>query len=252
MTELLLLITGVLIGAMNAIAGGGILLGFPVLLGAGLSPLVANATANVAVLPGLLSSAYGYRRYVRKVPNMYLILLIPCFIGAAIGAWLLLNTSPARFEDIVPWLVLFAVVLFAVQPYLHFRFLKQINKKYRGIAPIIALSFAIVPLAIYGGYFGAGFGFVMLAFLGFTKLHNMHKMNGLKNLASSVIAITSILVLAPSGLIDWRAGGIMAVGSAVGGYYGARLAQKVPSHALRIVVIILGIATVVYLFLKSV
>lgn len=251
MSELLLLGAGIFVGIINAVAGGGILLGFPVLLSAGLSPLIANATANIAVLPGSVTSVYGYRRYIRKVPRIYLLLLVPCFIGALIGSWLLLHTSSSRFESIVPWLVSFAVLLFTVQPYLHFRFLKFIKKKYRSLASIILLSLAIVPLAIYGGYFGAGFGFIMLAFLGFTKLHDIHQMNGIKNLAAIVIATTTILMLLPSGLIDWRTGGIMAVGSAIGGLLGARLAEKVSSHALRVVVITLGIVTAVYLFAKS-
>lgn len=251
MTELFLFLSGLFIGVMNAVAGGGILLGFPVLLSTGLSPLIANATANIAVLPGSLSSAYGYRRYIRKVPKIYLFLLLPCFIGAVIGATLLLKTPSTRFEAIVPWLVAFAVLVFAVQPYLHFRFSKAIKKKYRSIASIVLLCLAIVPLAIYGGYFGAGFGFIMLAFLGFTKLHDIHQMNGLKNMAASVIAITSIIVLLPSGLIDWRVGGIMAVGSGIGGLLGARLSEKVSSHALRVVVIIVGIVTAAYLFIQS-
>jgi len=249
--DILLFLTGSVVGAMNAIAGGGMLIGFPVLLAAGLPALTANVTANIVILPGSLSSAYGYRKYLRKLNPRYLLLILPCAIGAAGGAWILRNTDSRHFERLVPGLILFAVLLFAFQPYLHFHLQRHIRLRSKAIKPLGLIGLALLPVAIYGGYFGAGFGFIMLAFLGFTRLHDMHRINGLKNLASSTIALMSLLVLFTTHLIDWRVGLIMAVGCAAGGYFGARLSQKVSSHVLRIFVVIIGLCTAGYLVLRS-
>src|SRR5580658_9990710 len=120
MKELILFAVGIIVGNMNSIAGGGMLLGFPVMLAAGMTPLVANVTGNLVILPGQLSSAFGYRAYLRKLPRRYLILLIPCLIGGAIGALVLRHTSSTEFSHLVPGLILFAVLLFAFQPLIHF------------------------------------------------------------------------------------------------------------------------------------
>lgn len=251
MQDVLLFITGIFVGGMNAIAGGGIILGFPVLLAVGLPALVANASSNIIVLPGQISSIYGYRKYLRKLPKRYLLLTIPCFVGGIIGALTLRFTSAHSFERIVPGLILMAIVLFAFQPLLHFHLHTHIKKSRvsNRNQPLLLLGLAILPMAIYGGYFGAGFGFMMLAFLGFTSMHDVHQMNAVKNLAGLAIASVSVLCLANAGLINWHLGGVMAAGNFVGGYAGARLAQRVSSHGIRIVVIFVGIATTIYLAL---
>jgi uncharacterized membrane protein YfcA len=249
--DFILFVVGIAVGAMNGVAGGGMLLGFPVLLAFGLTPLAANITSNVVLLPGSLSSAYGYRKYLRKVPRQYLVLLIPCIVGGAAGALILRNTTGDQFQRIIPALVGFAVVLFAFQPVLHFHLHRHILGKRRGVWSLLPISVALLPATIYGGYFGAGFGFIMLAFLGFTKIHEVHTMTALKNLASATISLTSLLCLYGTHLIDWRAGLVMGAGCLVGGYYGALLTQKVSSHALRIIVIIIGMGTVIYLGLRS-
>ncbi len=249
--DLILFGAGIMVGAMNSIAGGGMLVGFPVLLALGLPALAANVTANVIILPGSLSSAYGYRDYIRKVPKRYLLLLAPCVIGAAIGALLLRNTSTDQFQKYVPVLVLFAVILFAFQPFLHFHLHKHMRRKSVAFKPLVLIALALLPVAIYGGYFGAGFGFIMLAFLGFTKLHEIHKMNGLKNLASATIACTSLLCLLTTGLIDWHFGLVMAAGGIVGGYYGSVLTRRFSTHAIRVVVIAIGLVTVTFLGLHT-
>jgi uncharacterized membrane protein YfcA len=246
-----LLMAGLVVGAMNAIAGGGILFGFPVMLATGLSPLVANATSNIVVLPGSLTSAYGYRKYIRKVPRQYIFLLIPCLIGAIIGVLILRNTSTAKFNTLVPCLIVFAVLLFAFQPFLHHHLHRHMKSKKKALQPLALIAFALLPVAVYGGYFGAGFGFIMLAFLGFTKLHDIHKMNGLKNLASATISCASLIFLLSAHLIDWHTGIIMAVGASIGGYYGALIAQKVPTHAIRLIVIAIGLTTAGYLAFKN-
>lgn len=250
-TDILLLFVGVLIGGMNAIAGGGMLVGFPVLLAIGIPAIVANATLNIINLPGQMASAYGYRKYLRKVPKAYAWLLIPLAGGAFIGSLILRNTSFDSFEKLVPGLILFAVVLFAFQPLLHFHFNNHLKKKKSDNRPLFYIGLALLPLSIYGGYFGAGFGFVVLAFLGYTKIHDVHKMNALKNVAASVMALVSILVLLSANLIDWRHGLVMAVGTTIGGYLGSRLALRISSHTIRIIVISIGLATATYLFLRQ-
>ncbi len=248
--DIILFLVGIVVGAMNAVAGGGMLIGFPVMLALGLPPLSANITSNVVLFPGTLSSVFGYRKYLRKVHRRYLLLLIPCVIGAAIGAFILRSTPGDKFQQIVPALVGFAVILFAFQPFLHFHLHRHIKGR-RGLKPLLLIALGLVPIAVYGGYFAAGFGFIMLAFLGFTKLHDIHRMNGLKNLDASIISLTALICLYNTHLINWHFGLVMAAGGVVGGYYGSVLTQKIPSHVIRIIVIVIGICSAGYLGLRS-
>lgn len=239
-----------IVGSMNAIAGGGMLLGFPVLLAAGMSPLVANITGNIVILPGQLTSAFGYRRFLRKLPARYLILLVPCLIGGTAGALVLRHTSNARFQELVPALILFAVLLFTMQPLLHLHLRRHISKRSRNLRTLLIIALCLLPTAFYGGYFGAGFGFIMLAFLSFTKLHDMHQINGLKNLAGVSIASVSIACLFSTHLINWPLGLAMAAGNGLGGYAGARLSQRFSSHFIRVIVIIIGFSAAAYLAVR--
>jgi uncharacterized membrane protein YfcA len=251
MHYVLLFGTGIVVGVMNSIAGGGMLIGFPLLLATGLPPLVANATTNIVVMPGQIGAIIGYRKYLKKVPFSYLLLAVPCAIGAAIGASLLKRTPSARFNEMIPGLLFLAVILFAVQPLLHFHLRRHLRGQAKSSLPLVLIGLTLLPLSIYGGYFGVGFGFVILAFLGFTKMHDIHQINALKNIATLCIALASILVLLHTGLIDWKHGSAMAAGCLLGGYYGARFAQRFSSHAIRIVVIIIGFSAVTYLALRT-
>jgi uncharacterized membrane protein YfcA len=245
--DIVLLLTGFIVGAMNAIAGGGMLIGFPVMIALGVPALFANATANIVSMPGQITSAFGYRHYIRRVPARYLLLLIPVIAGSVVGALTLRHTSASSFANIVPILLLFGVGLFTFQPLLHFHLHAHVKGKRRTWLPMLLLGIAVAPLSFYGGYFGAGYGFMMLAFLGFTNMPDTHMMNGMKNVAATFVALTSLACLYSSGLIHWRTGLIMAVGSAIGGYIGACGAQKLSTHRLRIAVVVLGMAAVVYL-----
>jgi uncharacterized membrane protein YfcA len=250
MHDVILFLAGLVVGGMNAIAGGGMLVGFPILLSLGIPAIVANATTGIIVLPGGISATYGYRKYLRRVPRQYLLLLPPAIAGAAIGSTVLRHTSPSRFEQFVPGLILVAVVMFAFQPFLYKQLHRHLHgpKRQRSPRQLIITALAMVPLAAYGGYFGAGFGFIMLAFLGFTRLHDhIHRMNALKNIMTICIATTSLACLYSSGLIDWRHGLVMGTGCLLGGYFGSVLTQKVPSHVVRITVILIGLGTATYL-----
>jgi uncharacterized membrane protein YfcA len=251
MPYIILFIAGIFVGTMNAIAGGGMLLGFPVLLAMGLPPLTANVTGNVVLLPGQLSAIYGYRNYLRKVPKYYVWLLIPCLAGGVIGAMILRHTSSGQFQDLVPGLVLFAVVLFAFQPLMHFHLHRHMRSRSKNHTTLLFIAAALLPTAIYGGYFGAGLGFIMLAFLGFTKIRDVHQMNALKNVGACIITVAALLCLLTTHLIDWRHGLVMAAGNTAGGYYGALFAQRLPTHALRVIVIIVGVSAAAYLGLRN-
>ncbi len=251
MHEIILFFTGIIVGAMNSVAGGGMLVGFPIMLAVGMPPINANATGSLVILPGQLSSAFGYRKYLHKLPRKYLLLLIPCIFGAAIGATILRHTSSARFRELIPILILFAVILFAIQPFLHFHLHRHISKRSRNNQTLILIGLALFPVSIYAGYFGPGFGFLMLAFLGFTSLKDVHKMNALKNLAGACIAASVIVFLLGANLFNWKFGLIMGLGGVIGGYSGSRVSMKFSTHAIRIVVIVIGFASAAYLAFRT-
>lgn len=249
--DIVLLLAGFVVGAMNAIAGGGMLIGFPVLVALGLPPLVANATGNVVTAPGQLASAIGYWKYLKRVPLRYALFLLPVTAGATVGALTLRLTSQHDFARIVPGLVLFGVALFAFQPLLHFHLHRHVKGVKRNWWPMVLLGLALLPLSFYGGYFGAGYGFIMLGLLGFTNMPDTHMINAMKNVSAIFVSSTSVVCLYSAGLIDWRTGLVMAVGTVTGGYLGARGAQKVSSHWLRLCIICIGLSAVVYLYLHK-
>jgi len=228
---LLLLITGLIGGGINAIAGGGGIIMYPALLAVGLPPIIANTTSSLVVWPGSLSSAYGYRKEL-------------------IGSYVLIHTQAKTFEKLAPWLVLSAVVLLALQSRIH-RWLTHQTKKQKfhwHTLPLVCLL--TFPLAIYGGYFGVGFGLMMLAFLGFTSLKNIYQMNGVKNLCGALMAIVATIYFAHYGLINWSAGLTMVCGTTVGGFVGARLSQKISAHLVHNLTVVIGLIISLVLLLK--
>ncbi|GAC1387585.1 MAG: sulfite exporter TauE/SafE family protein [Candidatus Saccharimonadales bacterium] len=252
-TDVILLLVGIIGGIINAIAGGGGILMFPALLAIGLPAIVANATTSLVVWPGALSSAYGYRKELRKIPGYYLLLLIPALCGSVIGSFILVHTKNQAFEQMAPWLVLFAVILLALQPTIHHYVLSRAGKKLNRHPTRVVLSIGllVLPLAIYGGYFGVGYGIMVLALLGFTNLKNSHQMNGLKNISGAVIALFSTSYFALHHLISWRAGIAMAIGTAIGGICGARIALKTPVKLVHRLTVAIGLTVAIYLLFNS-
>ena len=240
---------------MNAIAGGGTLLTFPALVAAGLSPLAANATSTVALVPGALTSMWGYRGELTGARRWAVALTIPSLLGGLLGAWLLLHTPGATFNDVVPWLVLGATALFVVQrPLLawvrrhHTTTLDDAGVTARGPSPmLLAWQFLI---GIYGGYFGAGVGILMLAALGFMGFTNLHRMNGLKNWGGFCMNAVASLSFAISGIVDWPVAVSMAIGAMAGGYLGSRGAQRVPQHFVRAAVAVVGTLSGIWLLMR--
>lgn len=244
-----------LAGVMNSVAGGGTLLTFPALVAAGLSPLQANATSTVALLPAALTSMLGYRRELAGARRWALALALPSLVGGGLGALLLLRTSNAAFERVVPWLVLGATALFLLQrPLLGWVRRHEVAVPARGVAesrsPALALLAVQLVVGVYGGYFGAGVGILMLASLGFMGFTNIHRMNGLKNWGGFCMNAVAAVTFALSGIVDWPVALSMTVGSMAGGYLGARAAQRLPQAVVRRAVAAIGIVSGVWLLVR--
>ena len=249
--DIIILFVGIIVGAMNAIAGGGMLIGFPVLLSLGVPPLVANVTANIITPPGQLAAVFAYRNYLRKVPRRYVLILPFVALGALAGALTLRAMPSNNFAEMVPVLILFGVALFAFQPSLHLHLHSHLHGRKKNLLPILLIGVALLPITFYGGFFGAGYGFIMLAFLGLGKVHEVHMLAAMKNVSAILVSLISLAVLYSTGLIDWHIGLVMAVGTTIGGYLGARAAKRVSSYWLRIVVIVIGLAAAAHLGLKN-
>ena len=256
-TRLLLVVIAAAVGgAINAIAGGGTLVTFPALVGLGVPAIVANATSTVALWPGALGSLYGYRDELAGARSWATRFAIPSLVGGLLGALLLLRTPAERFDQVVPWLVLGATVLFLVQrPVM--TALRSRSATAPGTPddptsrppgmPLLLFQFGV---AVYGGYFGAGIGILMLAALGFMGFTNIHRMNGLKNWGGLCINVVAALTFALGGFVDWPVAIAMAIGAMAGGYAGSRLAQRVPQEVVRRAVIAIGLLASAWLFLK--
>ncbi|HSL23536.1 MAG TPA: sulfite exporter TauE/SafE family protein [Vicinamibacterales bacterium] len=240
-------------GIVNSIAGGGTLLTFPSLVALGVPPLVANATSTVALWPGALSSMFGYRGRLRGYERWALVFAVPSLAGGALGAWLLLSTPEARFERIVPWLVFGATLLFALQGPVMRRLRPGRTVEGEESGGFIPRHGAIALLCqflvgVYGGYFGAGIGILMLAVLGYMGFSDVHRMNGLKNWGGLCMNFVAAAMFAVSGIVDWAVALSMAVGATAGGYLAARVAQRVPQAAVRRAIIGVGVAAGLWLW----
>lgn len=248
MTVALLLFTGFVVGILNAIVDGGTLLMFPILIALGLPALAANATTYVAVLPGRLSAVIGYKTYLKKLPPLYIWLLIPCISGALIGAYLLRSTSSANFKSLVPVLIIAALLLLIMQPWVKRHLIYHMDRRRkRTFISVLLLGLAILAVSVYGGYFGAGLGFALVALLGFSTEFKMHSLNAIKNIIGIVVSVIAISFLLDTGTINWQYGLLLALGNLVGGYCGARIATKVASHNIRHAIVVFGICITVYL-----
>ncbi len=248
MIFLVLIIAGFFAGAINSVAGGGILLTFPILLAAGISPLSSAITSIIIALPAAISAVYANRKDLATMPHKYYWLVVPCFFGGIVGYGLLANTPSDTFDQIIPWLILTAVLLFAFQPQLHNHLHRPPHVRLG--SPLLLVAIGLFATSVYGGYFGAGFGFIMLALLSFTRIKTIFQMTALKNVAVTVICGTGTIYFSFVGGIAWEYGLTAAVGSAVGGYFGARFAHKISPHSIRIVILGIGLSVAAYAFVE--
>ena len=255
-TQLALVVVAALIGGMmNSIAGGGTLLTFPALIALGVPAINANATSTVALWPGAAGSMWGYRGELKGARRWVIGLSLPSLLGGAAGALLLMWTPADRFAALVPWLVLGATLLFSIQrPVMRWFSSHPISpaasdaERTSGWPPAAILFYQFL-VAIYGGYFGAGVGILMLAALGFMGLSNIHRMNGLKNWGGLCMNGVAASMFAFSSLVSWPVALAMAAGALSGGYLGSRTAQRVPQQLVRSAVVGIGLISGVLLLL---
>lgn len=250
-STLILVLAGLAAGALNAIAGGGTFISFPALVWVGVPPVMANASATLAALPGYLSSAYAFREDIRASTSLPVVaVLCVSALGGVLGAALLLMTSDAAFSGIVPWLLAFATVAFALGPTIT----RALARSGRG-APGLPLAMAILLIVtIYGGYFNGGVGILLLAafgLIGLTDLTDLKEMNGLKNLVSAVLSGVSVSVYIAADLIAWQQALVLGVACAIGGYVGGALSRKITNPAwIRAFITLVGAGMSVLFFLK--
>lgn len=227
-------------GAINSIAGGGTLLTFPALIWLGLDPKVANATSTVALWPGLFGGLFGYRRELENSSTLLIRLGAVSVLGGGVGAWLLIVTPSPIFARLVPLLILFATILFMTQGAINRRFQFQpIQAEPKLMWWVGALVFQFFS-AMYGGYFGAGNGILMLAALGLLGLHDIHRANGIKNFLGICINSIAVLSFSVMHFVVWSDALLMAVGALLGGYFGASMAMRIGQLVVRRGIVVIG------------
>ena len=236
---LLAAIAGFFAAAINAVAGGGTLISFPTLIALGLDPRVANATNAVALWPGSATGALGFHKYFHETKSQIKLLLPPTILGSILGSILLVQTSAHTFKTIVPILLLSATLLLAFQ------------KKIRAVADkkefrfkswqVIILQFLV---SVYGGYFGAGMGIMMLAVLSLFESLDIHRLNAVKNWLAVIINFGASIILLKNGLVDLKFGLAVMTGALFGGYASAFVGQKIDPDKLRIAIVIYGMTMV--------
>ncbi len=247
-TQALILVTiGLFGGVWNAIAGGATLFTFPALMAVGLPPIVANATNYLALLPSNAAALPAYREELRGLGKSLLPLLFVSGVGAVLGSLLLLVSDPDVFVALIPFLILIATGLFAFGDRLRAWLIKILGEA-RGNSLIYVALFIS---SIYGGYFGAGLGIILLAIAQIMGFSDFHIANSIKNLLATSFTILSILVFGVGWLIAWPEAVTMMVGSTIGGYVGGRLAKRVNTKYLRSVVIAFGLVLSVAYFART-
>jgi len=245
---LLLVAAGFLAGAVNAVAGGGSLISFPALIAVGYPSITANVTNQVAVLPGYVGGSVAYREELRGQGSRTAALAATSAAGAVLGAVLLVVSPAQLFDRIVPFLILFSCLLLAAQP--------AISRRVRpagGAAETRAVRLHVMQFAgsVYGGYFGAGLGIMLLAVLALGLADTLQRLNALKGLLSLIVGVASVAFFAVFESIAWGAALIMAATSFAGGQVGVGLARRLSAGVLRGLIVTFGIGVAVWLFLDG-
>ena len=231
-------------GAVNSVAGGGTLLTFPSLLGV-LNPVAANATSTCALFPGSLASGLGYRTELAQCRPHLIRLLPPSLIGGLIGSLLVTRLPERVFASAIPWLLIGASILLLLQ---------RPIARYFGAQPhdaptpktIAIIVFFQLLVGIYGGYFGAGIGILMLSSLAFMGIPNIHQMNAVKSVLAAAMNGTTIFIFLLAGVIVWKYAIAMGIAGTLGGYAGARVARRVKPEFIRVLVVCVGFAVALY------
>ncbi len=254
-TQVVVFLAFVLAGAVNAVAGGGTVFSFTSLAWAGLPLVQANATNSTALVPGSLGSALAFQRDLRDQWRILLILLVPTVLGSLLGAFVVANTPEAVFRRIVPFLVLFATLVFAGRNFLTRLALRQRGGAKTRVDHVTPMSLALgcvlqFIIALYGGYFGAGIGILMLTSMSVMGMADMHRMNALKYPLAIAINGTASLFFIASGRVIWSVAWWAALGALMGGYVVARLMRRLDQDLIRSAVVVAGVVVTVWMFVR--
>lgn len=244
----IILVAGIAAGVINVVAGAGTLITFPALLALGIPPVTANMSNTVGLVPGSIAGAYGYRRELKGQWRSIAWMALFSAIGGVVGGLLLLVLPEASFSAVVPYLLLVAALLSAIQP----RVARFVRRKSAGTAhdtrPLsFGLVLGILATGVYGGYFGAAQGVVLLALLGILWSTDMHRANGAKNVLAGVANVVSAGIFISSGMVDWMVALLIGVGSATGGWLGARIGRRLPAVVLRTILVVVALTAAVVL-----
>ncbi|TFC59716.1 sulfite exporter TauE/SafE family protein [Cryobacterium sp. TMT2-15-1] len=253
----IILIAGLAAGVINVVAGAGTLITFPVLLALGVPPITANVSNTVGLIPASIAGAHGYRRELRSQWRPVAVMAIFSAVGGIVGGLLLLTLPAQAFAGVVPFLLLLAAVLSAIQP----RVAGFVRRKAAAPAgtlltktdtrPLtLGLILGVLATGVYGGYFGAAQGVVLLALLGILWSTDMHRANGAKNVLAGVANIVSAIIFISSGTVDWKIALLIGIGSAAGGWLGARIGRTLSAPVLRTILVVVAVTAAVVLFLS--
>jgi uncharacterized protein len=256
---LFLFCTAVIAGTLNAVAGGGSFISFPALLFLRVPPVAANATNTVALWPGLAASTLAYIKKLNVPSRLLIPLLVTSVAGGWAGALLLLHTPQHTFLHLVPWLLLSGTILFAFGNSIRNIAGKAVpiddfaDNDLRAVSwtAVIVSSFVELLVALYGGYFGAGIGFITLGMLAALGMRDIHAMGAIRTLLAATINAVAVLTFILAGAVLWRECGVMIAGALIGGWFGAHYAQKADPRTVRAVVIALGLTMTAYFFITT-
>jgi|ERR1700685_2766412 len=253
-----LCLTALAAGAVNSVAGGGTLLTFPALIaaltpawGPQMAAVMANATSTAALVPGSMAGAWGYRRQMREVRGWLLFLIGPSLIGGTIGSLLVTRLDPKYFALLVPWLILTAATLLLLDSLIPRRPKPSVTRAAYSAPAIAGLAFFQLVVAVYGGYFGAGIGILMLSALSVLRIGDINRMNAVKTVLTACINGVSVVVFALSDEIRWSYAVPMAVAAIIGGYLGARVALRIRPRIVRWIVVAIGFSLAGYYFYRQ-
>ncbi|MEV4311271.1 sulfite exporter TauE/SafE family protein [Actinocrispum sp. NPDC049592] len=236
-------VAGMCAGAINTVVGSGTLITFPVLLAIGYPPVVANASNSIGLVPGGVTGAIGYRRELEGQRSRLLRLGICSLLGGVTGALLLLWLPPGVFKAVVPVLIVIALVLVVMQPWLSRRLSERERHEHGGIGALIATYFA----GVYGGYFGAAQGVLLVGLLGIMIDEGLQRLNALKNALTAGVNLVAGIIFVAIADVDWLVVLLIAAGSTVGGVIGAKIGRKLPPAVLRGVIVVVGVVAIVKL-----
>ena len=236
-------------GLINSVAFGGTLVTFPTLIWLGLNSVTANATSTIAIWPGTVASSWGFRRELRALESRLFALLVPSLFGGLAGAWLLRMTPPWLFDRLVPYLILFATLLFLAQEPVQ-RHLRTGGASHQSAKWLLGAGTFQLMVAVYGGYFGAGIGILMLAAFSVIGLTKVHEMIGLKVLLGGTINAVAVIYFIWNRMVYWPYAIAMVIGSSAGGYGGAVFARRLSGVTLRRIVILMGFALALLFFIR--